>query len=679
MMTDSFPSVSTERDWKPLRVWPATLIMASYWLAIAIGKPIGGPVTFLTILLASVLAAFAMLGWWLLASRATLRERLVLGLGMVAGCLAANLLADKMTAGVPFVIFVLPWILVGWWLVAAALGRSSPLIRMSGLLFTILGGCLLTDALRFQGVTGSMDSSATFRWQLRDEDRFLAANQQRPDFPRDAADLPLRPTPHDWTEFRGPRRDNRALGPTTLADWTDHPPKLRWKKLVGPGWSSFAVVGDYAFTQEQRSDLEVIVAYQLADGREAWSYPLPERFEEAAAGAGPRATPTLAGDRLYALSSQGSLVCLQASSGQLLWKKDLRTDTGASTPIWGFASSPLVSHGMVAVIACGPEAHAVAAYDAASGTLRWTAGRGNHSYASCQAADLGGVPQILAATNYGLQAFDINDGQLLWEHVWELPHAARMLQPLVIEEHGLLLHSHLEGARLLDIQRVQERWQVDTRWWSRRLKSYFNDCVLLDGYLYGFDNSIFTCVALATGEATWKKGRYGHGQVLLASRAKRLVVLGEFGELVLLAADPTQHRELGRIQALEGKTWNHPVLIDNLLLVRNASQMACYELAQAAAQQPATATSTETPPAANANRQLSLKTDGVFAKYRNTPGHEPTSKPRYNPHRSDLPLADPRRARDTERDKSLPTPAEAVEATSAGVSVTSQPKPAFSS
>jgi outer membrane protein assembly factor BamB len=590
MMTDSFPSVSTERDWKPLRVWPATLIMASYWLAIAIGKPIGGPVTFLTILLASVLAAFAMLGWWLLASRATLRERLVLGLGMVAGCLAANLLADKMTAGVPFVIFVLPWILVGWWLVAAALGRSSPLIRMSGLLFTLLGGCLLTDALRFQGVTGSMDSSATFRWQLRDEDRFLAANQQRPDFPRDAADLPLRPTPHDWTEFRGPRRDNRALGPTTLADWTDHPPKLRWKKLVGPGWSSFAVVGDYAFTQEQRSDLEVIVAYQLADGREAWSYPLPERFEEAAAGAGPRATPTLAGDRLYALSSQGSLVCLQASSGQLLWKKDLRADTGASTPIWGFASSPLVSYGTVSVIACGPDNHAIAAYDAASGSLRWTAGRGNHGYASCQAAEFDGVPQILATTNYGLQAFDINDGQLLWEHVWELPHAARMLQPLIIEGHRLLLHSYLEGAKLLDIQRSQQQWQIDTRWWSRRLKSYFNDCVLLDGYLYGFDNNIFTCVALETGEATWKKGRYGHGQVLLASRAKRLIVLGEFGELILLAADPTQHQELGKIQALDGKTWNHPVLIDNLLLVRNASQMACYELAETAGQLPATAT-----------------------------------------------------------------------------------------
>jgi outer membrane protein assembly factor BamB len=564
--------------------------MASYWLAIAIGKPIGGPATFLTILLASVLASFAMLGWWLLASQATLWERLLIGLVMVAGCLGANLLADKMTAGVPFVIFVLPWILVGWWLVAAAFSRSSPRVRTSGLLFTILGGCLLTDALRFQGVTGAMESSATFRWRPRDEDRFLAANRQRPDFPRDAANLSLSPTPHDWPEFRGPRRDNRALGPTTLADWSEHPPKLRWKKLIGPGWSSFAVVGDYAFTQEQRGEREVIVAYQLTDGHEAWNYPLQERFEEAAAGPGPRATPTLADDRLYALSSQGSLVCLQASSGQLLWKNDLRTDTGASTPIWGFASSPLVSYGTVSVIACGPDNHAIAAYDAASGSLRWTAGRGNHGYASCQAAEFDGVPQILATTNYGLQAFDINDGQLLWEHVWELPHAARMLQPLIIEGHRLLLHSYLEGAKLLDIQRSQQQWQIDTRWWSRRLKSYFNDCVLLDGYLYGFDNNIFTCVALETGEATWKKGRYGHGQVLLASRAKRLIVLGEFGELILLAADPTQHQELGKIQALDGKTWNHPVLIDNLLLVRNASQMACYELAETAGQLPATAT-----------------------------------------------------------------------------------------
>ena len=590
MMTDSFPTGSIGRDWRPLRIWPASLIMASYWLAIAIGKPIGGPATFLTILLASVLASFAMLGWWLLASQATLWERLLIGLVMVAGCLGANLLADKMTAGVPFVIFVLPWILVGWWLVAAAFSRSSPRVRTSGLLFTILGGCLLTDALRFQGVTGAMESSATFRWRPRDEDRFLAANRQRPDFPRDAANLSLSPTPHDWPEFRGPRRDNRALGPTTLADWSEHPPKLRWKKLIGPGWSSFAVVGDYAFTQEQRGERYVIVAYQLTVGNEDCNYPFLERFEEAAAGPGPRATPTLADDRLYALSSQGSLVCLQASSGQLLWKNDLRTDTGASTPIWVFASSPLVSYGTVSVIACGPDNHAIAAYDAASGSLRWTAGRGNHGYASCQAAEFDGVPQILATTNYGLQAFDINDGQLLWEHVWELPHAARMLQPLIIEGHRLLLHSYLEGAKLLDIQRSQQQWQIDTRWWSRRLKSYFNDCVLLDGYLYGFDNNIFTCVALETGEATWKKGRYGHGQVLLASRAKRLIVLGEFGELILLAADPTQHQELGKIQALDGKTWNHPVLIDNLLLVRNASQMACYELAETAGQLPATAT-----------------------------------------------------------------------------------------
>ena len=260
------------------------------------------------------------------------------------------------------------------------------------------------------------------------------------------------------------------------------------------------------------------------------------------------------------------------------------SDAKLKPPVWGYASSPLISQGVVVVFAGGKDGKGLLAYDAATGEPKWSAGKGIHSYSSPQLAKIGGEEQILIVSDFGLESLEPATGKILWEHDWNIKDMFRVLQPHIAGDGLILLGTPMNyGTRLLSVAKDGEAWKVSEKWESKDLKPYFNDFVQLGDYLYGFDNDIMVCIDLATGKKKWKKGRYGNGQSLLIGDQGQMLVLSEEGDAVLTDISPKGLNELSRFKAIDGKTWNHPVIAGNKLLVRNSEQMACYELAPATA------------------------------------------------------------------------------------------------
>jgi hypothetical protein len=380
------------------------------------------------------------------------------------------------------------------------------------------------------------------------------------------------PATAEWPGFRGPRRDGIVSGVRIATDWSAAGPVAVWKRAIGPGWSSFAVRGDRIYTQEQRGDDEVIACYRLSTGEPVWMHRDKTRFWESNAGAGPRATPLVHGAHVYALGAKGRLTALDAATGARAWTRDAAADTKATLPMWGFAGSPSVVGDLLVVAVSG----ALAAYDVATGQPRWTATTKGEGYSSPQLATIHGVPQILFISGDGLTSLSPADGKTLWTHEWK---GSPMVQPAVTADGDVLLsHNDSDGLRRLAVARGANGWSATERWTTRGLKPYFNDFVVHKGHAYGFDGAILSCVTLVDGARKWKGGRYGAGQLVLLADQDLLLVLSEEGEIALVRATPDGFTQLARVPGIDGKTWNHPVVVGDRLLVRNGEEMASFRL-----------------------------------------------------------------------------------------------------
>jgi outer membrane protein assembly factor BamB len=378
--------------------------------------------------------------------------------------------------------------------------------------------------------------------------------------------------PVEWPGFRGPDRDGTSRGVRIATDWSASPPIELWRRPIGPGWSSFAVAGDRLYTQEQRGSDEIVACYDATTGAQVWIHRDPVRFFEANGGAGPRGTPTLSNGRVYAFGATGIVNALDPNNGAVVWSRNAVSDTGAQVPTWGFSSSPLVVGDMVIVAASGR----LVAYDGASGKPRWIAKTGGVSYSSPHLMTIGGVTQILMLSGAGATGLAPADGKQLWQHPWP---GFPIVQPAATADGDVLIVAAGDsGTRRIAVAHGPGGWTVEERWTSNGLKPYFNDFVVHKGYAFGFDVRILACIDLKDGTRKWKGGRYGSGQLLLLADQDLLLVLSDEGELALVNATPDQFTELARFKAIEGKTWNHPVLVGNRLLVRNGQEMAAFRL-----------------------------------------------------------------------------------------------------
>ncbi len=391
-----------------------------------------------------------------------------------------------------------------------------------------------------------------------------------------AAAAPATPAAY-WTDFRGPNRDGRYAEMAIRTDWPGTGLEPLWNQPIGGGYASFVVAEGRAFTIEQRRRREVVAAYDVETGRELWTHAWDAHFQETMGGPGPRATPTWHEGRLYALGATGALWCLDADTGTVVWERNILADGDAANLAWAMSASPLIVDEMVVVLPGGSDAWSVAAYDRLTGDIVWHVLNDIQGYTSPMVVNLDGVRQILVVTAARVAGLRIEDGQLLWDHPWVVSNVPNMSQPLVIAENRLFLSaSYGKGAMLLDVSRTGDSFTVETVWQNNRMKNRFSSSVLRDGYIYGLDNAILACLDAATGELMWKGGRYGYGQLLLAG--DHLVIITERGDLVLVRATPESHQEVAGFRAIEGKTWNVPALADGRLLLRNAREMAAFDL-----------------------------------------------------------------------------------------------------
>ena len=307
-----------------------------------------------------------------------------------------------------------------------------------------------------------------------------------------------------------------------------------WRRPIGPGWSSFAVRGDLLYTQEQRGDDEIVACYRVSTGEPVWQHRDRVRFWESNAGAGPRGTPTVSNDRVYAFGATGILNALDAGSGKRLWSRNAATDTGVDVPDWGFASSPLVIDDIVVIAVSGQ----LVAYDIRTGNQRWMGPKGGAGYSSPHLVTIDGVQQILLLRGSRTISVAPPDGKLLWEHIWQ--PGVGIVQPALVPGGDILITIGDAmggiGMRRVAASKGPAGWTLEERWTTRGLKPYFNDFVVHKGHAYGFDGSILACIDLADGTRKWKGGCYGNGQLVLLPEQDVLLVVSEEGELALVAA-----------------------------------------------------------------------------------------------------------------------------------------------
>ena len=426
--------------------------------------------------------------------------------------------------------------------------------------------------VRSHGMATDTSVDLAWRWAETAEERLLT---QADDEPMALAPAPAAAeTGADWPGFRGLNRDGIIRGVRIETDWSASPPAELWRWPIGPGCSSFAIRGSLFYTQEQRGDDEAVSCYDVTTGKLVWRHLDKARFWDSHAGAGPRSTPTLSSGRVYTFGATGILNVLDARDGSVLWSRNAASDTDAKIPGWGITSSPLVVDDVVIVAVVGK----LVAYDLATGDPRWSGPDGGESYSSPHLLTIDGVAQVLLMSTAGATSLAPADGTLLWKHPW--PVDGRIVQPALTADGDLLLSAGGKGMRRIAVAHGSDGWSVEERWTSVQLKPNHYDFVIHKGHAFGFVGPRLACIDVEDGKRKWRGGRCGGFLVLLADQ-DLLLVLSEKGELVLVKAAPDQFTELARFPAIKGKTWDHPVLIGDVLLVRNAKEMAAFRLSRA--------------------------------------------------------------------------------------------------
>ena len=570
-----------------MRLWPgvvAGVLLALLWL----GAPLvsAEPAAGLVAVLGGFVCALAVIVWWAFFSRVPRVDRwgpvvlMVLGLAATPRILHPSVAEGNL--GFQFFIYAVPTLglaFVVWAVVSRNLAARPRCVSMVA---TVLLACGVWALVRSEGLTGGGMPEFAWRWSATAEERLLAF-----DAGEDVSTLShsgsAAPTNADtwvslWPGLRGPERDGVIRGPRIATDWTASPPVELWRRPIGPGTSSFAVSGNLLYTQEQRGEDEIVSAYNIASGEPVWRHRDASRFWDSHVGAGPRATPAVGDGRVYAFGAEGILNTLNAATGDVVWSSNAAVDTAAPLPLFGFVSSPLVVDDIVIV-----STDALVAYDVATGDRRWVGPPAGETYSSPHLLTIDGVRQIVLLGAAGVMGVAPTDGTLLWEHEWA---GIGIMQPALTADGDLLINMVDNGARPIGTRRVAVAdepggWVTEERWTSTGLKPSFSPIVVHDDHAFGFDGRIMACIDLGNGERVWKGGRYGSGQLLLLPDQDLLLVVSERGDLSLVRATPDEFIELASYPAIEGRTWNQPVLIGDTRLVRNGEEMAAFRLARA--------------------------------------------------------------------------------------------------
>jgi outer membrane protein assembly factor BamB len=559
---------------KPLRLWPGVIIVILQWV-VRFGLPaLSFNYTSIGVF-GGLLCGILLVAWWAFFSRARRLDRWMAILLMIASLLLTYQFVDKSikTAmmGMMYPVYSIPVLCLAFVAWAVGCHRFSLITRRITMTATILVASGVWAILRTDGMDGEAHQDINWRWAKTAEERLLA----QPD--KMLSELSVKSTASqtdaEWPGFRGLHRDGVVHGIKINTDWKKSAPLQMWRRSIGPGCSSCAIQGTNLFTQEQRGEFEAVTCYNLNTGEPIWRHNDKARFWDSHAGAGPRSTPTFSQGRIYTLGATGILNVLDAKDGSVIWSHNAANDTKVKIPGWGYCSSPLVVDSIVYIAISGK----LIAFDRFNGHHLWSGPDGGESYSSPHLLINHNIKQILFLNNDGCTGFSPSKGKELWKLPFQNCH---IVQPAIITESDILIPAgfYNGGIKRLMIKQDSGGWTVKECWKSDKLNPSFNDLVIHKGNAYGFTGPNLVCINISNGELKWRGApRYG-GQLLLLADQDLLLVLTEKGEVALVNASPVQFIELAKFSAIKGKTWNHPVMSGNILVVRNTQEMAAYRL-----------------------------------------------------------------------------------------------------
>jgi len=380
----------------------------------------------------------------------------------------------------------------------------------------------------------------------------------------------------NWPQWRGPNRDGISTETGLLKQWPAEGPPLVWKAIgAGRGFSSFSVANGKLYTMGLRGEREFVIAFDVATGKEAWATPNGNAFRNDR-GDGPRGTPTVDGDRVYALGGSGDLSAFEARTGKVVWTKNILREFEGKNITWGISESPLIVGDKLFVNPGGPGA-SIVALNKSDGSVIWKSQSDKAGYSSAIPVQVNGGTQVVFFTSQRAVGLDLKDGKLLWEYAKPSNNVANAATPIARGNRVFISSDYGTGGGVVEIKPDNTAQEV---WFSKDMRNHHSSSVLVGDYLYGFSSAILTAIKFDSGEIAWRDRSVGKGSLVYADG--RLYCFSERGVVGLVEATPTGYVERGRfrIQAGDIETWTHPVVAGGRLYLRDQDTIYAYDVRQ---------------------------------------------------------------------------------------------------
>jgi outer membrane protein assembly factor BamB len=388
------------------------------------------------------------------------------------------------------------------------------------------------------------------------------------------AQLAIGQSAANWPQWRGPNRDGISKETGLLKEWPADGPTLVWKASgAGRGYSSLSIANGKLYTMGVRGNREFVIAFDIATGKEAWSTAHGAVFENDR-GDGPRGTPTIDGDRVYALGGSGDLSALDARTGKIIWTKNILKEFGGSNIQWGISESPLILGNKVLVNAGGPGASMVA-LNKADGSVIWKSQSDEAGYSSAIPLEVNGATQVVFFTAARAVGLDANSGRLLWDYAHPSNRTANVATPIARGNRVFISSDYGTGGGVVEIKPDNKAQEI---WFTKDMRNHHSSSVLIGDYLYGFSSSILTAIKFDTGEIAWRDRSVGKGSLVYADG--NLYCFSENGVVGLVEATPSGYKEKGRFRIQQGSlpTWTHPVVAGGRLYLRDQDTIYAFDV-----------------------------------------------------------------------------------------------------
>jgi len=401
-----------------------------------------------------------------------------------------------------------------------------------------------------------------------------------------AAPEDFRPQPFDWPQWQGPQRNAISHEIGLLQDWPKEGPRLVWKaKELGGGYSTPSIAAGRIFgmgsRKTEKGDDEVVWALEERTGKELWHTTIAPASHGVGYDEGPRCTPTVDGDRLYALGISGDLVCLEVANGNKVWHHNLIKEFDGRIPGWGYSESPLVDGAKVIATPGGKKATLVA-FDKMDGQTIWTSQvpKGDRAqYASAIVADMPGQRQYVQFLSQGVVGVAADDGRFQWRYDHPANGTANISTPIFNDSSVFAASAYGRGGGLVKLMRDGATTTAAEVYFTSKMENQHGGMVVLDGYLYGANGGQLACLEFATGKVQWQSGAAGKGAILYADG--RIYYRNERGRIMLVEPNPHKYVEHGRFMQPDrsrNNAWAHPVVANGKLYIADQDVLLCYDV-----------------------------------------------------------------------------------------------------